>query len=397
VAGIDAFDIDAGCYETHYWCHPTTYQKPGFMVDVAEMTKKVVNVPVMAVGNLGHSELAVRVLLEAKADFIVLGRALLADPEWPNKVKEGRLDDIRPCIGDNEGCAGRVTTDKYISCTVNPETGMEREFAISPAEKKKSVLVVGGGPGGMEAAQVAALRGHKVSLWEKSDSLGGNLIPASVPDFKKDYLGLITYMSSQIKKLGVTVKLCKEATPEQILKAKPDVVIIATGGTPLPLEIPGAEKKNIITAIDLLFGKKEVREPIVVIGGGIVGCEAALYLAQQGKKVTVVETCHSPARNIFSTNRVYLLKLLGDAMVDILTDTKVLEITEKGVAIAGKHDNRDILVADTVVIALGLKSNELLFNALKDKLPEVYTIGDCVEPRKVINAIWEGFRIGRLI
>ena len=396
-AGVAALDIDAGCYETTYWPHPPTTQPPGCMVDLAEMTKKVVNIPVMAVGKLGYPELAEGVLQEEKADFIILGRALLADPEWANKVKGNRAEDICPCIGCQEGCIGRIGQGKYISCAVNPTTGMERELTITPAQKKKSVLVVGGGPGGMEAARVAALRGHKVTLREKGDALGGNLIPASIPDFKQDYRILINYLSTQIKKLGVVIELGKEATPEQIQKMKPDVVFIATGSTPIIPEIPGVDKAKVVTAIDVLLGKKETRESVVVIGGGLVGCEIVLYLAQKGKKLTIVEILDSIARDIPFSNRMHLLKLLADTNVKILTETCVAEILDDSVVITNKYGKRSKLENDTVVLALGLKSNRGLEEALRDKVPEIYVIGDCVEPRKVINAIWEGFRLARLI
>jgi len=396
-AGVDALNIDAGCFENLYWLFPTTYQPPGCLVDLAEMVKKVVNIPVIAVGKLGYPELAERVLQEGKADFIALGRTLLADPEWPNKVKEGRPEDIRPCIGDHEGCHGRIWAHKYVSCAVNATTGMEREFAIRSAERKKSVLVVGGGPGGMEAARVAALRGHKVTLWERGDALGGNLIPASIPDFKQDYRRLINYLSTQIKKLGVTVELSKEATPELIQEIKPEVVFVATGATPIIPEIPGVEKGNVVTATDLLLGRNEAGESVVVVGGGVVGCETALYLAQKGKKLTIVEVLDNVMRDIFVASRMYLLKLLGDANVEILTDTKVLEITDKGIAIADKDGKRSTLEADTVVLAVGFKPNGGLSRILKGRVPELYAIGDCIEPRKVINAIWEGFRAARLI
>jgi 2-enoate reductase len=397
-AGVDALHIDAGCEETIYWIHPPPTLPPGCMVELAEMVKKAVNIPVIAVGKLGYPELAERVLQEGKADFIALGRQLLADPEWPNKVKEGKLEDICPCIGDLEGCEVRIEKRRYVSCTVNPATGMEREFAIKPAEQEKTVLVVGGGPGGMEAARVAALRGHKVTLWERGTALGGNLIPASVPDFKQDYRRLIDYLIAQVKKLGVTIELGKEATPELIQAMKPEVVFIAAGGTPIILEIPGIDKTKVTTAIDLLLGRKEAGRSVIVIGGGIVGSETALYLAQKGKKVTIVEILDSIARDMYQRdNRLHLLKLLAEADVEILTETNVLKITDEGISIANKNGKTSTLEADTVVVAVGLKPDEKFSEALMDKVPEIYTIGDCVKPRKVINAIWEAFRTARLI
>jgi len=396
-SAVDCFHVDAGCYETWYWPHPTAYQSRGCMVDMATLVKEVVKIPVMAVGNLGYPELAERVLQEGKADFIALGRALLADPEWPNKVRENRLGDIRPCIGDNEGCHSRIRGQKYISCTVNPATGMEREFALAPAEEKRSVLVIGGGPAGMEAAITAALRGHNVSLWEKSDTLGGNMIPASVPDFKQEYRGLVRYLSTQIEKVGVVVELGKEATLESIEEVEPEVVIVATGAIPILLEIPGIEKKKVVTAVDLLLGKKEAKGALVVVGGGLIGCETALYLAQRGKRPTIVEALSNVAYDVFTTNRMVLLKLLDEAGIDILTNTKVLEITDDGITIADGCSNRDTLRADTVVLAVGLKPDRRLLDMIEDKVPKAYAIGDCVQPRKVINAIWEGFRTARLI
>jgi 2-enoate reductase len=395
-AGVDALDIDAGCYETLYWPHPPTTLPRGCMVDLAEMAKKVVKIPVMAVGKLGTPELAEKVLKEGKADFIMLGRPLLADPDWANKVKEKRTEDICPCVGDHE-CLNRMFERKYLSCTVNPMTGNEREFAIVPAEKKKSVLVLGGGPAGMEAARVAALRGHGTTLWEKEAALGGNLIPASMPGFKEDYRDLLNYLSTQIEKLGVTIELGKEATPELVQQMNPDVIFIATGAAPIIPEIPGVEKGKVNTAVDLLLGKTVAGESVVVLGGGLVGTETALYLAQEGKKVTIVEILDSIARNIHTPNRMHLLKLLADANVRVLTGTRVLEITDEGIIIMDNRDERSAVKADTIALAVGLRSNNRLSEALNDKVSEIYAIGDCVEPRRLINAVWEGFRTARLI
>jgi 2-enoate reductase len=394
-AGADALTVDAGCWETTYIAHAPTTQPPGLNVDMAAMAKKVVTIPVMAVGKLGDPELAESVLQQGKADFVMMGRPLLADPEWPHKVRAGRLDDIRPCLGCLEGCMGRG--GKYLSCTVNPTVGIERELTMEPAERKKTVLVVGGGPAGMEAARVAALRGHKVTLWEKGDALGGNLIPAAVPDFKQEYRRLIDYLSTQIKKLGVAVELDREATVDQIRKMAPDVVFLATGSKPIIPEIPGVEGRKVGAAADVLLGRHKVGEEVVVLGGGLVGCETALYLAEQGKRVTIVEILGGVARDVFSINRMHLVKLLTDSGVRIMTETTVTEITDDGVAIVDKDGKSSKLESDSVVLALGLSSSKELEETLKDVVPETHVIGDCVEPRKVMSAIWEAFRFARLV
>jgi 2-enoate reductase len=398
-AGVDALEIDAGCYETWYWAHPTSYQPAGLMVDMAEATKKIVKIPVMAIGKLGYPDLAEKLLNEGKADFICLGRALFADPEWPNKVREGRAEDIRPCIGDNDGCLGRLLESKYTSCTVNPTNGMERELALKPAEIRKSVLVVGGGPGGMEAARVASLRGHKVTLWEKSDLLGGNLIPASVPEFKKDYRDYINYLRTQLRKLGVVVELKKEATLHLIREFTPQAVFVATGATPIIPSIPGLTGDMLISAADALLGRKRVGESVVVVGGGLVGCETALYLSQKGKIVTVVEKCGDVARDAFKANREYLLEMLADAGVKILTDSTVLEKDNDGLIIGSGDRMRGKMKvrADSVICAVGFQPHNDLAGPLRDKVPEVYAIGDCVQPRKVMHAVWEGYRLARLL
>ncbi|MBI4334918.1 MAG: FAD-dependent oxidoreductase [Chloroflexi bacterium] len=395
-AGVDALIVDAGCHEARYWMDPPTTLPMGCWVGLAAMVKQVVKIPVIAGGKLGVPELAEAVLQEGKADFIALGRPLLADPEWANKVKEGKPEDIVPCIGDLEGCHKRGHERKYQSCTVNPACGMESEFTIEKATKKKSVLVVGGGPGGMEAARVAALRGHRVSLWEKGHALGGNLIAASVPELKQEYRTFITYLSTQLNKLGVETSLAREATPELIEETKPEVVFVATGSTPVLPDIPGAEKGNVAFAVDLLLGKREAGRSVVVIGGGTVGCEAALYLAQQGRNVTIVEMLDRIMDDTYFISREHLLKLLEDSKVKILVNTRVVEITDGGVVVAGINGRRTPLPADTVLLAAGMKSNDGLVEAIRDRVPEVYAIGDCVRPRRVINAVWEGFHAARM-
>jgi 2-enoate reductase len=399
-AGVNALHINAGCYENNNLAQPPTAQPPGLLVDLAEMTKKAVNIPVITVGKLGYPELAERVLEEGKADFIALARPLLADPEWPNKVKAGRLEDITPCTGCHDGCIQRLLDGKHVSCAVNPACGRERESIISPAGKKKSVVIIGGGPAGMEAARVAALRGHQVTLWEKGHALGGNLIPAAVPSFKRDYKLLLDYLITQIRKLGVITKLGQEATPDLIQKTNPDIVIIATGATPIIPDIPGIEKGmgtgKVVAAADVLLGKKEVGERAVIIGAGLVGCETALYLAQEGKRVTVVEL-YTAMRDTCWINALDLKERLDKANAKILTHTNVLEIKHDGLVIADEQGKKSTLEADTIILAAGLEPNRELLEALQDKLPEVYSIGDCVESRQVMSAMWEGFHTARLI
>ena len=401
-AGVNALTITAGCYETYNLAQPPTTQPRGNAVHLAEATKKAVNIPVIAVGKLGYPDLAESVLQEGKADFVSLARYLLADPEWPNKVKEGRIEDIKPCVGCHEGCIARVRKNHHISCTVNPATGIERELAITPAKKKKSVLVIGGGPAGMEAARVLALRGHNVRIWDKGNALGGNLIPAAIPDFKDDYRRLLEYLRTQIKKLGITVELEKEATLELAKEFNPEAVFVATGASHIIPEIEGIENGmetgRVITAVDCLLGKKEVGEEVAVIGGGLIGCETALYLAKQGKRVTVLEILDTVASDMVWGNALDLVKLLDDYRVAILTDADTQRIMERGVDFIDQNGDEKTLEADTVVIAVGLSvTDEAFVETLEDNLPEVHVIGDCVKPRKILNAIWEGYRTARVI
>jgi 2-enoate reductase len=401
-AGVNALTINAGCYETYNRAQPPTTQPRGCNVELSAMAKKVVDIPVIVSGKLGYPDLAEKVLQEGKADFIGLGRYLLADPEWPNKLKERRTEDIIPCLGCHEGCIARVRKYQRIGCSVNPATGVEKELAINPAGKKKSVLVIGGGPAGMEAARVSALRGHQVTLWEKQNKLGGNLIPASVPDFKDDYKLLIDYLSTQMRKLRVTIEFEKEATPELIQRFNPEVVFIATGATHIIPKIEGIEKGmesgRLVTAVDLLLGKSEPRKSVVVIGGGLIGCETALYLAKKGKQVTIIEILDSVARDMVWANALDLIKLLDDNEVKILTNTHVRKIMEEGIYFISEYGKVNTITADVNVLAVGMESvNGISAEALGEVVPEVYTIGDCVRPRHVLNAIWEGYRTAYLI
>ncbi len=396
-AGVDALHMTSGCYETWHIAIPCMYLPQACHSDCAEAAKKDVSIPIIADGKLGHPETANKVIEEGKADFVSLGRPLLADPEWPQKVKQGNQDDIRPCIGDLDGCIGRSNEMKYLSCTVNPTTGMEREYALTPAERLKSILVIGGGPGGLEAARVAASRGHQVTLWEKGGQLGGKLLAASAAEFKQDIRPFIGYLSHQVEKLGVKVELAKEATPELVRELSPEVVIVATGATPLLPAIPGIDGSNVFSAVDVLLGKKDLGETVIVAGGGMVGCETAVHLARSGKIVTIVEMIGQlMPEKMNPIARMGLSSLVEESNLDVLTSTKLTEISNKGATVETGDLKRE-LRADSVVLALGFKPESALLDALDGAVPELHAIGDCVRPRNIIDAVWEGFHTSRLV
>ncbi|MEE9491507.1 MAG: FAD-dependent oxidoreductase [Dehalococcoidia bacterium] len=399
-AGVDALSISAGIYESPPWysrIFPAMGMPMGCNVPLAAEIKKVVNIPVIVAGKLGNPLLAEEVLKDGKADLIAMGRPLLADSELPRKAAEGRLDDIRPCLSCNEGCGGSMSHMWRLSCAVNPAVGKEREYEIEPAKKTKRVVVVGSGPGGMEAARVAALRGHDVTLYEKEKSLGGQLIPASVPQFKQPIKNLVEYLKNQIGKLGVKIELGTEATPALLKELKPDVVILATGASPLIPEIPGVKGGKVATASEILLGKKEAGDKVVVVGGGEVGSELAWFLAEQGKKVTIVEMLYGVAVAVNMFSRFYLLDKLAELGIEILTNTTAKEITDKGVVAVDINGNKQVIEADTVALAIGFGSNNELGEKLRGEIPEVYTSGDCVKPGKIQEAIHGGSRVARQI
>jgi 2-enoate reductase len=395
-AGVDALHVDAGCYDNWYWPHPPIYQPPGCMVDMAEHAKKAVKIPIITVGRLPYPELAEKVLREKKADFVAIGRGLLADPEWPLKAQEGRFEDIRPCIGCHDACMGRITTGKSLSCTVNPACGNERELEITRAERPKSVLIIGGGIAGMEAAQVAVARGHRVTICEKRDKLGGHLIEGSVPPGKHDLELLRAYYAGLMKKLGVKMVLGKEVTPKQVEAAKADVVIVATGSSHHMPNVPGIDGPKVVSAIDLLLGRKKAGKQVVVVGGGSVGCETAIYLSQQGKKVTIVEMLDEMIPDVFEANKQQLFKMLLENGVSVSTNTKLVRVTGKGAVVTNQIRRYEAtLTADTIVIATGLKPQSALLSALEGKVKELYSVGDCTKAGRVMDAMWGAFNLLR--
>ena len=373
---------------------PPSAHPPGFLVPLAHGIKKKVNVPVIAIGRI-TPEIGERVLQEGRADLVAMGRALIADPMLPQKLAAGQSENINPCIACLE-CRDRVLTGIGIGCTVNAAAGKEREFVVIPATRAKRVMVVGGGPAGMEAARVARLRGHQVWLYEQEHELGGQLLMAGIAPHKEIIKELTKYLTDQVTRLGVNVVLNTEATQELVRDIKPDVLIVATGSSPLIPDISGIDGKNVLTAGDVLENKATVRGQVVVIGGGLVGSETAEFLADRGHKVAIVEMLAEIAVGVGPSTRRILLERLAQKGVIAYLEVSCEQVITEGVVIRNKDGERQTLKADTVVFATGARPNQGIPHYIMDQVPEACLIGDCVEPRRIADAIEDGARAGLL-
>ena len=427
-AGADVISVAPGGNDSTVPMVPDLVPLGAFTY-LSQAIKEGVGIPVIASGRINDPFLADDILRDRKADLIAIGRGLLADPEFPNKAAEGRFDDIRKCIGCVQGCFDMLWPaifgqESRVTCLVNPGLGREREFEILPAPKKKRVMVIGGGPAGMEAARVLAIRGHKVSLYERQDKLGGQLNLASIPPGKWEFDNITRYLSRELQKSGVDIFVEKEVTPEFVGNEKPDAVIVATGAIPIIPSIPGVDQENVVTANQVLAADIEVGQKVVVVGGGGIGCETALFLAERGamdaetalflttwgaldadralaltkkgKEVTIVEMLPSIGRDIGITRRGFTRRLLGMLGVDVITSAEVKGIIPSGVELI-KNGERQTIAADTVVIAVGTYKDDKLYQKLKGKVPELFVIGDSKEARKALDAIHEGSSIAREI
>lgn len=395
-AGAEALDISAGVFHTSaHKFTPTLLQDEGIRVPLTAAIKRAVNVPVIVSGKLQNPAFMEEILLEGKADFIGLARPLLADPYLPNKIKEGRLEDIRPCIYCNLGCRHfQIKAEGFrVTCNVNPVCGIEHEYKLVPVKAPKKIMVIGGGLAGMEAAMVLAQRGHNAGLYEKTDKLGGqwNILASYRPEVSS----ITNYLSRELAKSGVQVHYNTEVDAELVKKLQPDAVVIATGARQKLPDIPGIHGKNVLLANDVLSRKVETGKEVVVMGGGIVGMETAVFLAKQGKKVSIVDVVDI-GNNVGYTLKEALLEEMISYGVYQYGNVVPDEISGNGLTIM-IYGEWVLLKADTVVIAVGSESNNGLSREIKDLVPEVHNVGDSVAPRNTLFAIHEGFKVGNLI
>lgn len=423
-AGADCFNVTGGWHETRV--PQLTMRVPhGAFVYLAENIKKAVSVPVIACNRINSPELAEQIIEEDRADFAGIARGLIADPDFSFKAGKGEISSIRKCIACNQGCLDMVFSLQKVICLVNPRAGREEETPVKPVEKPKKILVVGGGVSGMETARVAAMRRHDVTLWEEKDTLGGQMHLAAAPPGRSDFMHLVTYLTNALLELRVKIQLNYKATPDKIMAEKFDAVVIATGASDIKPDIPGVEGENVVRAWDVLAGNAQVGDNVVVIGGGAVGVETSLLLAEQGtisaetlrfllvrqaekpevlyematkghKKITLVEMLKGIGKDIGLSTRWTMLDDLKRCGVTMMDKTTVKKITSKGV-IAESEGEETKIPADTIVLAVGSESENLLYNELKEKSDNVFIIGDAEKPRKALEAMHDAFDLAAKI
>lgn len=391
---IDAFHLRNGSYDSIGHLIPNAHYPEGAVLENAIKFKMEIKTPIIVDGGFSDPFLCANAIEEKKTDLIGLGRALLADPEWPKKVESKRIKEIRPCIKCME-CFDRIRSSKYIGCSVNARLGHERSFQISSPNTFRKVLVVGGGPAGMEAARIAASRGHRVILAEKKDKLGGRLVEGAAIPYKYLIGKFDLWLQNELKKFNVEIMLGKEADEDLVRKIEPDVLIIATGAKAVIPEIGSIERKNVKLVEDVLRQKTAVGDKVVVIGGGPVGCDTACALAEKGKNVTIVEQLPELIRGVSVFNKPSIMEALSFFGVSIRLNTIVKEVRENGVLV--ENGDRSFIEADTIVISAGYIRDDSCYEKLKSLSKRIYQIGDCVDTRNIYDAIQEGYIIGQEI
>lgn len=395
--GYDALDVDVGSYDAWWWSHPPMYQKKGLYMPYAKLVKENVNVPVLCAGRMDDPDMAEGAVMDGVCDIISLGRPLLADPDYVNKLRRGERKCIRPCISCQEGCMGRIQEYSMVNCAVNPQAARERVTAYNPVLKAKHVLVIGGGVAGCEAARVLAERGHKPEIMERSDHLGGNLLAAGAPSFKEDDIALVRWYENEMQRLSVPVHFNAPVDPASKLYDEYDAVIVATGAT--PKKFPLGENAPVYTATDALLGKTPIGERVTVVGGGLVGCETALWLAQEGKHVTIVEALDrlmAVNKPLCHANSEMLERLLPFHGVETLVSSSVQKY-ENGKLLVKTPQGEQQLDCDTVILSVGFREDRGVFDAWENSAKEIYLLGDAKKVANIMYAVWDAFEVANHI
>ena len=423
-AGVDCINVTGGWHESRVPQITGELPRGGFAY-LARGIKEAVNIPVIASNRINDPLVAEEILQHRFADMVNMGRPLIADPELPNKAREGKFGSIRRCIACNQGCLDMVFTMQDVHCTANPAAGREYQLDIKPAGDAKKVLIIGGGPAGLEAARMAAARGHNVSLWEKGRHLGGHLRYCAMPPGKDDFMTLVEYYEHELARFGVEIVLNREASADEVAAEKADVVILATGAKGAKPPFPVKEGIEVVSPLQVLDGSVIPGENVVIVGGGSVGCETAVKTAEMGtisaetlkflmendaetperlkemlnqgnRNVTLVEMDKGIGRDIGISTRWVVIKCIRRLGIRVMDQYMVKEINNDGVLVE-KDGEETLLPADTVVLAVGAAANNPLQEALEGKVKELHVIGDAVTPRKLTEAIREGFDLAREI
>lgn len=395
--GYDALDVDVGSYDAWWWSHPPMYQKKGLYMPYAKLVKENVDVPVLCAGRMDDPDMAEGAVNDGVCDIISLGRPLLADPDYVNKLRRGERKCIRPCISCQEGCMGRIQEYSMVNCAVNPQAARERVTAYNPVLKAKRVLVIGGGVAGCEAARVLAERGHKPEIMERSGHLGGNLLAAGAPPFKEDDIALVHWYENEMQRLNVPVHFNTAVDPDSALYEEYDAVIVATGAT--PKKFPLGENAPVYTATDALLGKTPIGERVTVVGGGLVGCETALWLAQEGKRVTIVEALDrlmAVNKPLCHANSEMLERLLPFHGVETLVSSSVQKY-ENGKLLVKTPQGERQLDCDTVILSVGFREDRGVFDAWETSAREIYLLGDAKKVAIIMYAVWDAFEVANHI